>query len=48
MIGEGWTVGHYLDKIDLTVHPVDHDQIVEIDTVEELRSIDPDYEKENT
>ncbi len=41
-------VNDNLDKIDLTVHPVDHDQIVEIDTVEELRSIDPDYEKENT
>lgn len=33
-----------LDKINLTVHPVEKEQIVEIDSVAELKSIDPFYE----
>ena len=40
-------VNDNLDRIALTVHPVGDDQIVEIDTVDELCAIDPDYEKEN-
>ena len=40
-------VNENLDMINLGVYPVGDDQIVEIDTVDELCSIDPDYEKEN-
>jgi len=40
-------VNQNLDKLKLTVHPVNHDQIVEIDSVAELAVIDPDYEKYN-
>lgn len=39
-------VNDNLDKLNLSVHPVEDDQIVEIDTVDELYAIDPDY-KEN-
>lgn len=41
-------VNENLDKLDLTVHPVMDDQIVEIDSIEELYAVDPDYEKENS
>lgn len=41
-------VNENLDKLDLTVHPVKDHQIVEIDSIEELRIIDPDYERENS
>ncbi len=34
-----------LDKIDMNVYPVLHEQIVEIDTVAELVAIDPSYAK---
>ncbi len=40
-------VNENLDSLDLYVHPVGDDQIVEIDTVDELYAIDPDYKKEN-
>lgn len=40
-------VNQNLRKLDLTVHPVNHDQIVEIDSVKELEAIDPDYLKYN-
>lgn len=40
-------VDRSLSKLDLTVHPVTHEQIVEIDTVAELAAIDPDYRKYN-
>ncbi len=40
-------VNENLDKLDLAVHPVDHDQITEIDSIEELRAADPVFEKEN-
>ena len=36
-----------LDNVDLGVHPVGHDQIVEIDSVAELKAIDPSYENVN-
>ena len=36
-------VNENLDKLDLTVHEVFEGQLVEIDTVEELKSIDPSY-----
>ena len=36
-------VDQNLDKIDMTVHPVRNDQIVEIDSVAELKEIDPSY-----
>lgn len=36
-------VDKILGKINMTVHPVDENQITEIDTVEELKLIDPSY-----
>ena len=36
-------VNQQLDRLDLTVHPVANDQIVEIDSVKELKEIDPVY-----
>ena len=36
-------VNQNLDRINLTVHPVRPDQIVEIDTVAELKAMDPSY-----
>ena len=36
-------VNDNLDKLNLSVHPVADDRIVEIDTVDELYAIDPDY-----
>ena len=36
-------VDRQLAEMDLTVHPVNHDQIVEIDSVAELKAIDPSY-----
>ncbi len=36
-----------LDKLALTVHPVSADQIVEIDSVDELREVDPGFEEYN-
>lgn len=36
-------VNQQLDNVDLTVHPVGHEQIVEIDSVAELKVIDPSY-----
>ena len=39
-------VDQQLDHIDLTVHPVRNDQIVEIDSVSELQAIDPVYAAE--
>lgn len=36
-------VNRVLDKVELEVHPIEQDQIVEIDTLEELASIDPSY-----
>lgn len=41
-------VNENLDKLDLTVHPVKDDQIVEIDSIDELYAVDPNYEKENS
>lgn len=40
-------VDQQLEKLDLTIHPVKADQIVEIDSVEELEVVDPDYQKYN-
>lgn len=40
-------VNGQLDKVNLNVHPVLRSQIVEIDTVEELKAFDSDYEKYN-
>lgn len=40
-------VNDNLDKLPLTVHPVGDDQIVEIDTVDELSAVDPEFEKYN-
>ena len=36
-------VDQQLPNLDLQVHPVNHDQIVEIDSVAELKAIDPSY-----
>lgn len=36
-------VDQQLPKLDLMVHPVNHEQIVEIDSVAELQAIDPIY-----
>ncbi len=38
-------VDRNLDKLDLTVHPVNEGQLVEIDTVEELALVDPSYSR---
>jgi len=40
-------VNQQLKNIDLTVHPVRNEQIVEIDSVAELAAVDPDYQKYN-
>ena len=40
-------VNQEIKNVDLTVHEVFHDQIVEIDSVEELAVVDPDYIKYN-
>lgn len=40
-------VNQQLDKLKLVIHPVTADQIVEIDSVAELATFDPDYEKYN-
>lgn len=40
-------VNQQIKNVDLTVHPVRHDQIVEIDSVKELKVVDPNYEKYN-
>ena len=40
-------VDQQLDKLDLVIHPVTADQIVEIDSVAELAAFDPEYEKYN-
>lgn len=40
-------VNQQLDNVDLTVHPVNHDQIVEIDSVDELAVVDPNYQQYN-
>ena len=37
-------VDQQLDHVYLTVHPVEHDQIVEIDSVAELKVVDPSYD----
>ena len=38
-------VNRNLDKLDLTIHEIDEDQIVEIDTVNELAEIDDSYHR---
>lgn len=40
-------VNQEIKNIDLTVHEVFHNQIVEIDSVAELETVDPDYRKYN-
>lgn len=40
-------VNQNLNKLDLCVHPIGKEQITEIDTMGELRIIDPDFEKSN-
>lgn len=40
-------VNRNLDKLRLTVHPVEENRIVEIDSVAELERVDPDYKKYN-
>lgn len=40
-------VDRKLKEIDLTVHPINSDTIVEIDSVKELETIDPDYKNFN-
>ncbi|MCR5686435.1 MAG: NTP transferase domain-containing protein [Lachnospiraceae bacterium] len=40
-------VNENLDRLYLTVHPIDNAQVTEIDSVKELSVIDPDYDKEN-
>ena len=38
-------LGENLDKIEMTVHPVENGRIVEIDSFDELKAIDPSYDK---
>lgn len=38
-------VNQNLDKLNLTVHPVNSDQIIELDSVDELKAFDPNYEQ---
>ena len=38
-------VNQNLDKLDLTVHPIEPSVITEIDTVEELKAIDKSYDR---
>ena len=40
-------VNKQLDKVNLTVHPINNSQIIEIDSVSELEKIDSDYKKYN-
>ena len=40
-------VNQEIKNIDLIVHPVDNNQIVEIDSVKELEEIDPNYKEYN-
>ena len=40
-------VNKELKNLDLCVHPVEHNQIVEIDSVQELSEIDPKYKEYN-
>lgn len=40
-------VDQQLDKLKLVINPVTAEQIVEIDSVDELEEFDPDYEKYN-
>jgi CTP:phosphocholine cytidylyltransferase involved in choline phosphorylation for cell surface LPS epitopes len=40
-------VNQNIKKIDMTVHPVDRDKIVEIDNIQELTNVDPEYAKYN-
>ena len=40
-------VNQNLDKIYMTVHPVEAGQIVEIDSEAELAQVDPDYRRWN-
>ncbi len=40
-------VHQQIHKVDLTVHEVFHHQITEIDTVDELQTVDPDYKQYN-
>lgn len=40
-------VNQQLQNVDLTVHPVEHTQIVEIDSVAELAVVDPNYQQYN-
>ena len=40
-------VDQQLKQLDLVIYPVTGDQIVEIDSVEELATFDPEYEKYN-
>ncbi len=40
-------VNENLDRLDLYIHPIKENQITEIDTIEDLKKIDPDYIKEN-
>ena len=40
-------VDQQLEKLDLTIYSVKAEQIVEIDSVEELEVVDPDYQKYN-
>ena len=40
-------VNQQLENVDLTVYPVNHDQIVEIDSVAELAAIDPNFHQYN-
>lgn len=40
-------VNKELDKLNLRVHPVNANQIIEIDSVNELEAVDPDYRKYN-
>ena len=36
-----------LNKLNLTVHPIEENEITEIDSCDELAVVDPDYEKWN-
>lgn len=40
-------VDQQLSKLNLVINPVTRDQIIEIDSVDELAEFDPDYEKYN-
>lgn len=41
-------VDRQLSNVSMTVHPVEHSQIVEIDSVEELKVVDPSYREPAT